>query len=118
MPDTEALIRAYVEAVNARDGATLMGILDADLVHDDFDGTRAIGREAFRERLAARARDRRETMADVEVLVSPTSGRAAAEFTLRGESAAGESLAVPAGEFYDTDDGRISRIASYSRQVD
>lgn len=115
-PNAASLVKRYVAAFNARDWDALAEILDEDLVHDDFDGERQIGRDAFRRQLAARASERRETLADVAVLAASDSGRAGAEFTLRGQTPDGRSFALAAGEFYDTANGRISRISSFARR--
>jgi steroid delta-isomerase-like uncharacterized protein len=55
-------------------------------------------------------------------MVAEGGGRAAAEFTVRGTylataeglpEAKGQTYTLPAGIFFDIDDGRISRVTTY-----
>ncbi|MEF2073326.1 ketosteroid isomerase-related protein [Consotaella aegiceratis] len=120
------LVRAYVEAFNASDWSGLIGLLDGDVAYDPGEGGRQIGPRAFRDALAHRARFFRERMEDVVVFTAEGGTRAAIEFTLRGDylsthdglpEAEGQRYAVPAAQFFEIDDGRISRVTTYLDQA-
>lgn len=120
--ETRALIERYFAAVNAADGQTVLDLLDEDVVHDPALGPRAVGADAFRRFLATAARHYREEMSDIAIMLGEGGTRAAAEFTLRGTylstadglpEAAGQAYSVPAGTFFEIEDGRIARLTSY-----
>jgi steroid delta-isomerase-like uncharacterized protein len=111
--DAETLLRRFINALNASDWDAALACLDDDVAIDDAAGGRTIGREAFRDALAADARRVRRTIGDLVLMVSTDGAHAAAEFTLRGEAVDGRggSFSVPAGLFFETADGRITRIS-------
>ncbi|WAJ26221.1 nuclear transport factor 2 family protein [Antarcticirhabdus aurantiaca] len=112
--DMDALLRRFVDALNASDWDAALACLDDDVAIDGTTGERSIGRDAFREALAAEARRVRRSIGDLVVMVAPDGVHAAAEFTLRGEPADGQgrSFSVPAGLFFEIADGRIARISA------
>jgi steroid delta-isomerase-like uncharacterized protein len=68
------------------------------------------------------ARHYREELSDITIRVAPGGARAAAEFTVRGTylataeglpEANGQRYTLPAGIFFDVDDGLISRVTTY-----
>jgi steroid delta-isomerase-like uncharacterized protein len=120
--DTRALIERYLDAFNARSIAGMLAVLDEDVVHDVNQGGRRIGRDAFESWAIHMARCYEETVADVVVMTAEDGGRAAAEYTVRGiyretedglPEARGQSYALPAGTFFEVDDGRITRVTTY-----
>lgn len=108
------LVRRFIEAMNARDGAAVAALLTDDVAHDRPDGSREIGADAYRAWLARRIAPSDEVLADVAILTGEGGGRAAAEFTRRGRNADGAAYSKPGGIFFDIDGGRISRISDYS----
>ncbi|MEO1747785.1 MAG: ketosteroid isomerase-related protein [Pseudomonadota bacterium] len=119
---TYKLVQNYVNAFNASDYDTMEALLYEDVVHDINQGGREIGREAFRNFNASMARHYRETLRDIEIMVSTSGNRAAAEFTVDGTyletapnlpEARGQKYAISAGIFFDVDDGKISRVTTY-----
>ncbi len=112
--DMDALVRRFVVALNATDWDAALACLDDDVAIDRGTGERSIGREAFRDSLAAEARRVRSSIGDLVVMVALDGAHAAAEFTLRGEPADGQgrSFSVPAGLFFEIADGRIARISA------
>ena len=81
-----------------------------------------IGREKFRWFNAMMAEHYDEQLGDIAVMVSEDAHRAAAEFTVRGTyrktveglpAANGQSYSLPAGIFFEIDDGLISRVSTY-----
>ncbi|MEF2552477.1 ketosteroid isomerase-related protein [Aurantimonas sp. A2-1-M11] len=122
MNDNAALIERYLAAFNASDWSTMLDCLHEDVAHDLNEGGREIGRAAFRHFLAMMARHYRETLADIVIMTVDNAGRAAAEYTVRGEylatadglpEAKGQRYAVPAGQFFEIDDGKITRVTTY-----
>lgn len=124
MSETEsrALVERYLAAFNAADHEGMLACLSEDVAHDVNEGEREIGREAFRWFLGMMARHYREELADIAVMVGEGGGRAAAEFTVRGTylataeglpEATGQTYALPAGIFFEIDDGLISRVTTY-----
>jgi len=120
--ETEALIRAYLDAFNAGDSDAMLGLLSDDVIHDINQGGREIGREKFRWFNAQMAEHYREELGDIAIMVSPDSHRAAAEFTVRGTyvktaeglpEASGQHYSLSAGIFFEVDDGLISRVSTH-----
>lgn len=120
--ETLTLIRRYVEAFNAGDRDGMLACLGEDVVHDINQGGREIGKDRFRWFLGMMDRHYRETLADVAIMVAEGGGRAAAEFTVHGTylataeglpEATGQTYALPAGIFFEVDDGLISRVTTY-----
>ena len=120
--ETRDLIRRYLDAFNAGDSETMLECLDDDVVHDINQGGREIGKEKFRWFNASMARHYRERLDDIAVMVAEGGVRAAAEFTVRGTylataeglpPASGQTYSLPAGIFFEVDDGLISRVSTY-----
>lgn len=120
--DTLTLIRRYVEAFNAGDRDGMLACLSDDVAHDINQGGREIGKDRFRWFLGMMDKHYRETLADVAIMVAEGGGRAAAEFTVHGTylataeglpAATGQTYALPAGIFFEVDDGLISRVTTY-----
>jgi steroid delta-isomerase-like uncharacterized protein len=120
--DTRALIERYFAAFNASDFDAMDELLHEDVAHDINQGGREIGRQAFRRFNAMMSRHYRETLRDIEIMVSESGVRAAAEFTVDGQYIAtaeglppadGQNYSLPAGIFFEIDDGRISRVTTY-----
>lgn len=121
-PDTIALVERYIGAFNAGDRDGMLACLSEDVVHDPNQSGREIGKEKLRWFLGMRDRHYRERLADVVVMAAPGGGRAAAEFTLHGAylataeglpEATGQAYSLPAGMFFEIDDGLISRVTTY-----
>lgn len=120
--ETRALVGRYFEAFNAADSEAMLALLAEDVAHDINQGGREIGLEKFRWFLGMMARHYREQLSDIAIMVAEGGGRAAAEFTVRGTylataeglpEAKGQTYTLPAGIFFDVDDGRISRVTTY-----
>lgn len=124
MSSTQArdIVRRYIDAFNLSDHDAMLACLHEDVAHDVNQGGREIGKEKFRWFLGMMARHYREELADVVVMTSEDGGRAAAEFTVRGTylataeglpEANGQSYSLPAGIFFEIDDGLITRVTTY-----
>ena len=125
--ETRALIERYLQALNAGDSDAMLACLHEDVVHDINQGERQIGKEKFRWFNAKMNRHYDERFADIAVMVAPGGVRAAAEFTVHGKYLAtaegmppanGQSYSLPAGIFFEIDDGMISRVTAYYNLAD
>ena len=115
---SRALVRSFLDALNAANHDAALAMLGEDVVHDTHDG-RKIGKDEFRWFLGMASRNFRETISDVAIMVDEGGGRAAAEFTARGiylstveglPAADGQSYALREGMFFEIDDGLITRV--------
>lgn len=125
--ETVALIRRYIDAFNAGDREAMLACLADDVAHDVNQGGREIGKDKFRWFLGMMDRHYRERLEDVVVMAGQGGGRAAAEFTVHGTylataeglpAANGQRYSLPAGIFFDVDDGKISRVTTYYNLAD
>ncbi|MEQ8827619.1 MAG: nuclear transport factor 2 family protein, partial [Parvibaculum sp.] len=82
--DTIALVRRYLDAVNATDSDGMLACLTEDVAHDINQGEREIGKEKFRWFNARMSRHYDEELGDIAIMVNEGGNRAAAEFTVRG----------------------------------
>lgn len=119
---TRAVIERFLQALAAGDHEAALACLHDDVARDVEGGGREIGREKFRWFLGLSARQFREAVSDIAVMTDEGGVRAAAEFTLRGTyleapegwpRASGQSYSLPAGMFFEIDDGLISRATFY-----
>jgi steroid delta-isomerase-like uncharacterized protein len=116
------LIEAYFSALNAGDWKAVLDLVREDVIHDVNEGGREIGRNAFREFLRRTDRHCREEFGDLEIMVSPSGRRAAAEFMVRGillappeslQGKAGRKYELALGAFFEIEEGLIARITTY-----
>ena len=129
---SRALVKSFLDALNAANHDAALAMLGEDVVHDTHDG-RKIGKDEFRWFLGMASRNFRETISDVAIMVDEGGGRAAAEFTARGvylstveglPAADGQSYALREGMFFEIDDDLITRVtvcrdhAELKRQLD
>jgi steroid delta-isomerase-like uncharacterized protein len=120
--DTRELIERYLEAFNNSDSDAMLDCLHEDIAHDINQGGREIGKEKFRWFNADMAKHYDERLEDIAIMVAPGGVRAAAEFTVQGTykatadglpAANGQRYSIPAGIFFEVDDGLISRVTTY-----
>ena len=125
--ETRSLIERYIAAFNAGDSEGMLACLSEDVAHDINEGGREIGREQFRWFNGMMKKHYREELADVVIMVAPGGTRAAAEFTVHGTylataeglpQANGQTYSLPAGIFFEIDDGLISRVTTYYNLAD
>ncbi|EKF17986.1 ketosteroid isomerase-related protein [Nitratireductor pacificus] len=124
--ETLALVKRFLEALNAHDHAAVLALTSEDVAHDPFDAAREIGHEKLRWRLGLATRHFDEELADIAVMVGDGGVRAAAEFTVRGKylataqgmpEARGQSYALPGAMVFEVDDGLITRVSMYRNPV-
>lgn len=114
------LILAYFEKFNAHDAEGMLSLLSDDVVHDINEGQREVGKDKFRAFKAHMDECYREQIS--ELVVMTNGDRGAAEFTCSGTylqtdfglpEASGQTYSIQAAAFFESRDGKISRITSY-----
>lgn len=124
---TEALIRRYYDAFNADDTAGMLDCLTGDVRHHVNEGGVRVGKDAFAQFCAHMTDCYRERLTDIVVMVSADGARAAAEFVVNGEylktdeglpPANGQTYKLPAGGFFEVENGRIARVTTYYNLAD
>jgi steroid delta-isomerase-like uncharacterized protein len=122
MTDTETLIRRYYDAFNAKDWDGMLACLADDVRHDVNEGDARGGKDKFRGFLAHMDTCYDETLTDIAVMVSADGTRGAAEFIVNGvykttdgdlPAARGQTYRLPAGAFFEVEDGFIRRVTTY-----
>jgi steroid delta-isomerase-like uncharacterized protein len=120
--DTVALIERYYQAFNAGDGEGMLACLADQVVHDVNQGARRAGKEAFRAFSAHMERCYAEQLENIAVMVTADGTRAAAEFDVLGTyietdeglpPASGQTYRLPAGAFFEVENGLITRVTTY-----
>ena len=116
------LIHAYYDAFNRQDIPQFLSYLSETVVHDIKQGHREDGKLAFSAFMDRMNAHYREEIIDIEVCVNAAGNRASAEFRVLGEylttdddlpPATGQKYDLPAGAFFEIQDGLISRVTNY-----
>lgn len=116
------VLQAYYAAFNAGDMPAFLDLLTDDVVHDINQGERQVGKAAFAEFMTKMNRCYRERLADIVIMTSADGRRAAAEFVVHGEYLAddeglppanGQTYVLPAGAFFEIENGKVARISNY-----
>ncbi len=120
--NSEALIRAYYAAFNAKDVDGFLALLADDVIHEINQGGRETGIAAFRAFLTRMNRCYDEQIVDLAIMTSADGSRAAAEFIVLGKylvadeglpPATGQTYRLPAGAFFEIRGGKVARISNY-----
>ena len=120
--DTLALISRYYAAFNAGDPEGMLACLSDDIEHRVNEGAPRIGKAMFAEFCSHMGVSYRETLKDIVIFATDNGLRAAAEFVVHGEylktdpglpEARGQTYVLPAGGFFEVQDGRITRITTF-----
>ncbi len=118
--DTIALIAQYYEAFNRGDSVAMLAFLSDDVAHDINQSERQTGKDAFRAFLAHMDRCYSERLTDIVIMANDIGTRGAAEFVVHGTylatdeglpTASGQTYVLPAGTFFEVEDGKISRVS-------
>ncbi|MGD9809804.1 MAG: ketosteroid isomerase-related protein [Sphingobium sp.] len=125
--ETLALVRRYYAAFNDGDAEAMLACVGDDIVHDINQGGREQGREAFRAFIDRMDEAYAERLADIVIMASEDGRRAAAEFVVHGTykrseaglpPAHGQTYVLPAGAFFEVDDGLIRRVSVHYNLAD
>ncbi len=117
-----ATIAAYYAAFNAGDAAGMLACVTDDVEHRVNEGGIRRGRALFAEFCAHMGVSYREELRDIEIFTNTAGTRAAAEFVVHGTylktdpglpTAQGQTYILPAGSFFDLQNGKISRITTF-----
>lgn len=121
------IIQRYFDAFNAGDLDAMLECLTDDIAHHVNEGQIRTGRAAFAAFCAHMNRCYAENLTDMVIFATSDGTRAAAEFTVNGTylatdtglpEARGQAYCLPAGSFFDVQDGRISRVTTYYNLAD
>ena len=116
------LVESYYAAFNAGDGEGMLACLTEGVAHDINQGARHVGKDAFRAFLAHMDRSYRERLSDIAIMANEDGSRASPEFIVHGEylstdeglpEAKGQTYLLPAGAFFQIEDGLIARVTVY-----
>jgi steroid delta-isomerase-like uncharacterized protein len=128
MPETtpaaiaRTTINAYYAAFNASDPAGMLACLSEDVEHRVNEGGKRLGKAKFAEFCAHMGVSYREELRDLVIFVSENGTRAAAEFVVHGAylktdeglpEARGQRYILPAGSFFELQDGAITRVTTF-----
>ena len=117
-----AVVERYYAAFNAGDMDTFLALLTADVAHDINQGQRETGKAAFARFMQHMDRCYQEKLENLIIMASDDGLRAAAEFTVVGKyiatdaglpQAVGQSYRLPAGAFFELQNGKVTRISNY-----
>jgi steroid delta-isomerase-like uncharacterized protein len=120
--DTVELIERYYRAFNTGDSEGMLACLADQVVHDVNQGARRTGKEAFRAFSAHMERCYAEQLESIAVMATADGARAAAEFDVLGTyietdeglpPASGQTYRLPAGAFFEVENGLITRVTTY-----
>ncbi len=118
---TRELIDRYYDAFNAGDVEAMVACLSDDVRHETNQGPVRHGAAAFRDYLAHMRLCYAEQVEDIRVMIDESGAFAAASFVVRGKyvmsspglpPARGQDYVMPAGTFFEVENGRISRVAT------
>jgi steroid delta-isomerase-like uncharacterized protein len=121
------LLTRYYAAFNAADWEGMLDCLSEDVAHDLNQGSRQIGKAAFRSFLAHMERCYRERLDGIVLMASDDGLCGAAEFMVHGAylatdeglpEADGQTYVLPAGAFFAFADSKITRVTVYYNLAD
>lgn len=120
--ETIALVRHYYSAFNAEQDDLLLELLTDDVIHDINQGSREVGKQAFREFLERMRECYEEHISDITLCASEDGTRASAEYVVLGKylkadiglpAAHGQTYRLAGGAFFEMRGDRISRVTNY-----
>lgn len=112
--DTASITHAVIDALNARDFATLAARVHEDVSLTGIGEGNDNGRDALRERLARHFQASDETYGDALVMSDALGQNLAIRVTARGKAAGGAAYSKEKILLLELEDGRITRLALFS----
>jgi len=121
------VIARYFDAFNAGDVPGMLACLSDDVAHHVNEGKVRRGKGLFEAFCQHMSRCYRENLTDIVIFSTPDGTRAAAEYTVNGTylstdeglpDARGQQYSLPAGSFFDVENGRITRVTTYYNLAD
>ncbi len=115
-------VKAYYDAFNSRNWDEMLSLVDEHITHEPNQGKPRIGKALFREFMQHMDTSYAETLKDIVLFSSETTGRIAAEFVVHGTykkaeeglpAAHGQTYVLPAAAFLEVQKGKISRVTTY-----
>ncbi|TMV10032.1 isopropylmalate/homocitrate/citramalate synthase [Ruegeria sediminis] len=120
-------VKRYFDAFNAGDVDGMLACLSDDVAHHVNEGKIRTGKEKFAEFCAHMNRCYKENLTDMVIFEAEGGRRAAAEFTVNGTylatdeglpAAHGQTYRLPAGSFFNLEDGKITRVTTFYNLAD
>lgn len=124
---TEKIIQAYYQAFNNKQFTSMLDMLTDNVIHDTNQGSRSVGKEAFRTFLGEMDEFYDEHLDNIVIMVSPEGKRASAEFICNGTykhtcqglpAARGQKYSLPVGCFFEIEGSKIARVTNYYNMND
>jgi steroid delta-isomerase-like uncharacterized protein len=118
----EEVIESYYRYFNQGNWEGMLSLLDESISHEVNQGDVQKGKKAFSAFLGHMEDCYKEKLEDIVVMVNNTKKRASAEFIVNGEyiktdgslpKANGQKYVLPAGTFFEVNNGLITRITTY-----
>jgi steroid delta-isomerase-like uncharacterized protein len=122
-----SLLERYYAAFNGGDREAMLACLTENVIHDVNQGERKTGKEAFESFLQHMDKTYAETLTDLVLMANEDGTRGSAEFIVNGKYladdeglplATGQTYVLPAGAFFELEDGLISRVTVYYNLTD
>ena len=119
---TRKLVRTYYKAFNMGDTQAMHDCLAGHVEHHVNQGGVRRGKAAFAEFSRHMTACYKEKLKDVVIMVGKGGKKASAEFVVHGRyiatddglpDAKGQKYVLPAGTFFDVEDGLITRVTTY-----
>ena len=119
MPD---IIRAYCNAINAKDIPATLECRTNDVAHHVNEGQIRLGKDKFRAFCDHMSHCYKEELTDMVVFYSDDQTRAAAEYIVNGTyistdpglpEATGQTYRLPAGSFFSLKNAQITRVVTF-----
>ena len=116
------LIEHYYTAFNRGDLTGFLALLDEHIIHDINQGHRETGKAAFKKFMEHMNTCYQEKIKDLIIFAGTDDTRVAAEFTVEGTYlktdngfpvAHNQTYTLPAGAFFEINNGKITRITNY-----
>lgn len=120
--ETVALIQQYYAFFNAERDELLLELLSDEVIHDINQGSREVGKPAFRNFLARMRECYSETISDLAYCAALDGTRAAAEYVVLGKylkadiglpAAHGQAYRLAGGAFFEISGGKLTRVTNY-----